>query len=164
MNSRICSGRLRAVKPPPTAWFQAFPRHSGVPASLAELWAALSRRQYRKALAAPQREFVGRAVALVDAVNTRAGRPAAISLDHLRDRRRRPRQHRLDGAIAPVAHPAGESMTERGVLGEGAVAHALHAPADDEVSDHARAHPTSPVSLARTPRHRDGAQRASERM
>jgi len=70
----------------------------------------------------------------------------------------------LDGAIAPVAHPAGKPMIERGVLGEGAVTHALHAPADDEVTDRARAHPTSPVSLARTPRHRDGAQRAIERI
>src|SRR5262249_28706939 len=114
--------------------------------------------------AAGWRRLAGRAVALVDAVDARARRTAAIGLDHLRDRRSRPCQHCLDGAITPVAHPAGKSMIERGVLGEGAVTHALHAPADDDVADHARAHPTSPVSLARTPRHRDGAQRAIERM
>src|SRR5262249_16934938 len=68
---------------------------------------------------------------------------------------------RLDAAIPPVAHPAGEPMIERGIFREGAVTHALHAPADDDVADHASAHPTSPVSLARALHHRARAPRAT---
>ena len=76
--------------------------------------------------------------------------------------RLRPGEYRLDRSVAAVAHPAFEALIERGVFHEGAKAHPLHAAADEHVTGDV--HATSPVSLARAPRQREGAQRSSERM
>ena len=56
-----------------------------------------------------------------------------------------------------------KAASERGVLGPGAVTHALDATANDDVADGV-AHPNSPLSLGRAPRSRDGDQRRSEQM
>src|SRR5262245_20757954 len=97
-------------------------------------------------------------LALIDAVDTRGRRPAATGTRDCVDRRGRSRENRLDLAVAAVADPAGESLIKRGVLHERAVANALNAAAYDEMAGDT--HPTSPVSFARAPAQRDGAQRA----
>ena len=84
--------------------------------------------------------------------------------NHGFNRRARPGKYRLDGTVAPVAHPTLEAMIESRVLGPGAVTHALHAAADNDVVNCLRDHPSSPVSRARTPRHRDRDHRCSEWM
>jgi len=121
---------------------------------------ALNRGQNRKPRAAAQRKLLLCSIALIDVVDARAQRSPATGAGQLRDGRRRPREYRLNVAVAPIADPASHPMIERGILHKSAVTDALYAAADDEVAHHA--HPTSPVSLARAPRQRDGAQRASE--
>jgi hypothetical protein len=101
-------------------------------------------------------------LALLDAVDACARRPSATRRSDLRDRRRRPGKYRLDCTVAPVPHPARKPVIEGNILYESPVPDALNAPADDEMAHDA--HPTSPVSLARMPRQRDGAQRSTERM
>jgi hypothetical protein len=121
------------------------------------------RRQDRKAFAwSTAREIRERAFALIERIDPGARRSAAAGIHHLRDAGSWPGEYSLDRAITPVAHPTFEPMMEGGMLDEGAVADALDAAADERVSDDV--HPASPVSLARTPRQRDGAQRASERI
>ena len=91
-------------------------------------------------------------------------RPAAAGVDIPLYRLGGAGEHRLDRAVAPVADPAFEATLERACLDPGPVADALHAAADDDVADCLRAHPSSPVSRARTPYQREGDHRSSERM
>ena len=76
------------------------------------------RRQHREQLAATAQRKVlrERAVALIDAVDARARRTLAARLDHAATACRRPGEHRLDRAVAAVAHPAFEAVIERGRL------------------------------------------------
>ena len=86
--------------------------------------------------------------------STRApARAAAAGLDHPGHRLGRTGEHRLDRAVAPVAHPAFQAAFERRVLGPGAIADALHATADDDMTD-------ALPSLIRTPRISLGARAA----
>src|SRR5215471_2105216 len=135
-----------------------WPRHSAAWARFERL--ALNRGQNREPCAAAQRKLRLCGVALIDAVDACAQRSPATGAGHLRDDRSRPREYRFDLAVAPIADPASDPVIERGILHKSAVTDALYAAADDEVAHHA--HPTSPVSLARAPRQRDGAQRANE--
>ena len=79
-------------------------------------------------------------------------------------------EHRLDRSVAPVADPALEAALERDHLGPGAEADALHAAANDDMTDHEvamclrfAAHPRSRVSFQRAPLQADGAQRFKRR-
>ena len=74
-------------------------------------------------------------LALIDGIDARARRSVPARLDHRRPPLRPAGKHRLDRAVAAVAHPAFEPAIERGVFGPGAVADALHAAADDDVTD-----------------------------
>ena len=107
-------------------------------------------------------EIRERAFALVESIDASARRSAAAGLQHVRDAAGWSDENSLDRAVAPVAYPASEATIKRGALDESAVADALDATADEHVADDG--HPTSPVSLARAPRQRDGAQRAIEWM
>ena len=121
------------------------------------------RRQYREAFAAAaQREIVGRTVALIDRVDARAGRTLVACRDHGDDGFLRSCEHRLDRAVAAVAHPAFEATFERGVFGPGAESDALHPAADEHVADHC--HPNSPSLRALAPRGRTGSHCCSEAM
>ena len=113
------------------------PRHSAkTTASIAIIARSLT------ASAAPRsarRRGAGRASRLrrllLELVDPRGRRPAPAGRQHGLDRHRLTREHRLDGSVAPVAHPAAEATFERDHLGPGAEADALHAPADRPHAD-----------------------------
>ena len=93
------------------------------------------RRQHREQFARPAHASSSAlAVALIERVDARAQRARA---GRLRSRRRPPPaagKHRLDRAVAAVAHPAVDAALERLVLDEGAEADALHAAADADMA------------------------------
>jgi hypothetical protein len=99
--------------------------------------------------------------ALIESNDSSPGWSTAAGIQHVRDAGSWPGENGLDRAVTPVAHPAFESAIKRHALDEGAVTDALDAAADEHVAHDV--HPTSPVSLVRAPRQRDGAQRAIER-
>jgi hypothetical protein len=69
----------------------------------------------------------------LDAGHPRRRRPAPAPRDDALDRLRVTLHVRLDGAVAPVAHPAGHARFIRDGLHRRAIAHALHVAADDHV-------------------------------
>ena len=102
-----------------------------------------------------------RALALIERIDAGGERPAPAGFDHVGDHFVVAREHRLDAAVAAVAHPAFEAAPERLVLDEGAEADALHAAAHDHVADDA--HASSPASMTRAPVKREIDQRSTER-
>ena len=89
------------------------------------------------------------AVRDVNPIDMAVAWPSPAGLQRCGNRLLRPREHRLDSAIAPVAHPALEAEALRRVLDKRAEADALHAAVDDDVPHD---HPISPVSAGRAPR------------
>ena len=100
------------------------------------------------------------AVALIERVDARQTRAAPAGFDHLGDDARLAGEHRLNRAIAAIAHPALQPAPERLALDEGAEADALHAPAHDHVANDA--HARSPASMMRAPVQRDVLMRSIE--
>ena len=112
-------------------------------------------------------EFVLAAVALIERIDARGERPAPAGLDHRRAHVvARTGEHRLDRAVAAIAHPAFEAALERLVLDEGAEADALHAAAHHDVADDPRlfAHASSPASRMRAPVQREVLKRSTDRI
>jgi hypothetical protein len=80
-----------------------------------------------------QRDFVRGGLALIDGVDTCAGRATPAFRDHRDDLILRSAQQRLDRTIVAVAYPALNAALERRDFHPGAVADALHATADNDV-------------------------------
>ena len=66
-----------------------------------------------------------------------SGWAAPAGRHHLRDGLRRPRKQRLDAAVPAVAHPAFKIVISGPVLDPGAVADALHASGNRQLTDRA---------------------------
>src|ERR1700676_5318570 len=98
--------------------------------------ASLGRGQHREHLAAAaQGDLIETAFAMIERIDLRARRPAPTGLDHAFDHARRTGEDRLDRTIGAIAHPALEATLECHVLGPGAIAHTLHATADDDLAN-----------------------------
>src|SRR5262245_5101662 len=77
-----------------------------------------------------------------------AGAPPAL-VQHADDRRLSTFEHRLDRAVAPVAHPAPEVQLRRPVGGPGTVAHTLHTSGNDGMQGLGHANSIMTASTAR---------------
>jgi hypothetical protein len=91
-------------------------------------------------------------------------RPAPARFDCSLDLGNGSSEHRLDRAIAPVAHPALQAMLMGFVLDKGTVADTLDAAAHDDMADHAITHGPSPASITRVPVQRDADHRSTDWM
>jgi hypothetical protein len=87
-------------------------------------------------------------VALMQRIDPRADRTDLAGRDHHVDDRRRRGEHRLDGAVAAVAHPAVGAMPISGLRDEGAKADALHAAVQHHMADDTGASHAPPPVLA----------------
>src|SRR6185503_3582084 len=109
----------------------------------------------------PQRELRRLALALIEPLDARAHRPAPAGFDRGGDRLRRAGKHRLDRAVAPVAHPTCDAALERLMFDKGAETDALHAPTDRDMAQ--GVHALAPDSMTRAPVKRERDQRSMER-
>src|SRR5215207_6383092 len=104
-----------------------------------------------------QSQIGGVTLTLINRRHAGAARPDVASADHNRDLLRGTGEHRLDSSVAPVAHPALQAMFTCRVFGPGTEPHTLHHAANDDMTNALRpAHPNSPTSLVRAPRHPEG--------
>src|SRR5207302_9608682 len=98
---------------------------------------ASGRGQHREQLTrTAQCKLFGTAHSLIKRIDARTGRAAVAVLDHRHNRRGRTGEDRFHRSVAPVAYETFETARERGVLGPGAKADALYAPADQHAADH----------------------------
>ena len=148
----------------------------GIPVSMAEVDMVL-RREFEalfgatdQAVGSTENTSPGRrslrsavgALALIERIDAGAERPAPAGLDHVGDRRRLAREHRLDVPSRRLRTQPSRPRLQRLVLDEGAEADALHAAVHDHVADDA--HASSPASMTRAPVKREIDQRSTERI
>src|ERR1700730_8667092 len=108
----------------------------------------------------PGQQF-GACFVFVDGLDPGAARPAAAGLHDRPHRLGRTGKHRLDRAVAAIAHPARDPMDRRRVLDEHAEADALHLPTHAHVTN-GLAHPISPVATVNAPRRPEQMRRLSD--
>src|SRR5262249_8133511 len=96
-------------------------------------------------------QHLGASVAFVDGFDPAAPRASPAGFDDGAHRLGRTGEHRLDRAVAAVAHPALDAMHRCRVLDEHAKADALHPSAHAHMTNGV-AHPISPVATPRVPR------------
>jgi len=100
---------------------------------------------------------------VIERTDLRGDWSAAACLNHYLDGGPWTGKYCLDSAIAAIAHPTVQPAPACFVLDKGAVAHALHPAAHNNVANDIAAHTNSPASPTRAPVQCEADQRSTER-